>query len=128
MDDERETRDLDAKRERVRKIVRMVVLFLMGATIFVVVFSWIVMKLWNWLAPELFGLPSIDQWQALGLLVLSKILFGGFSGGSGASRSRRRCERRRHEERLTHEERERLRAGLGASGGVSASPPAAPSA
>lgn len=33
--------------------------------------------LWNWLMPLLFGLKLITFWQALGLLVLSKIIFGG---------------------------------------------------
>ncbi len=36
------------------------------------------MYLWNWLIPELFSGPVITFWQTLGLLVLSKVLFGGF--------------------------------------------------
>ena len=41
--------------------------------------------LWNWLLPPLFGWPAVTFWQALGLLVLSRILFGGFGrhGGRG---------------------------------------------
>ena len=39
-----------------------------------------VMLLWNWLMPELFGLTEVSFWQALGILILSKILFGGFGG------------------------------------------------
>jgi hypothetical protein len=39
------------------------------------------MYLWNWLVPMLFHGPVISYWQALGLLVLSKILFSGFGGG-----------------------------------------------
>lgn len=39
--------------------------------------------LWNTLMPEIFGLHQISFWQALGLLVLSRILFGRFGGGSG---------------------------------------------
>ena len=35
--------------------------------------------LWNWLMPAMFGLQTVTFWQALGLLVLSKILFGGFT-------------------------------------------------
>ena len=42
-------------------------------------FSYIVMSLWNWLVPELFSGPMITMWQAIGLLVLSKILLGSFS-------------------------------------------------
>lgn len=39
-----------------------------------------VMLLWNWLMPLLFGLAVITFWQALGILALSKILFGGGHG------------------------------------------------
>lgn len=44
-------------------------------------FSAVVMLLWNWLMPLLFGLVVISFWQALGLLVLCRILFGSFGGG-----------------------------------------------
>jgi hypothetical protein len=49
--------------------------------LFVLLFGYITMSLWNWLVPVLFNGPVINFWQALGLLVLSKILFGGFGGG-----------------------------------------------
>jgi hypothetical protein len=39
------------------------------------------MYLWNWLVPALFGGPMLTFWQTVGLLVLSKILFGGFGKG-----------------------------------------------
>jgi hypothetical protein len=42
--------------------------------------GWITMLLWNWLVPDLFNGPAISYWQALGLLLLSKILFWGFGG------------------------------------------------
>ena len=41
----------------------------------------IVQWLWNWLIPDLFGLRAIGLWEALGLLALSRILFGGFGKG-----------------------------------------------
>lgn len=40
----------------------------------------VVMLLWNWLMPILFGLSVITFWQALGILILSKILFGAHFG------------------------------------------------
>lgn len=40
--------------------------------------SAIVMLLWNALIPTIFGLTAINFWQALGLFILAKILFGGF--------------------------------------------------
>lgn len=49
----------------------------------VFVFGSVVMLLWNWILPAVFGLGTITFWQALGILVLSKILFGGFGGHHG---------------------------------------------
>ena len=43
-------------------------------------FGLIVMLLWNALMPHLFSLGQITYCQALGILILSKILFGGFKG------------------------------------------------
>jgi hypothetical protein len=53
-------------------------------------FGWVVMLLWNWLMPEIFGLKRLGYWQAWGLLVLCTILFKGMS-----SRSRDRSDRKR---------------------------------
>ncbi|AWX44743.1 hypothetical protein HME9304_01746 [Flagellimonas maritima] len=44
--------------------------------IFIFLMGYAFMLLWNWLMPELFGLVVISYWQAIGLLVLAKILFG----------------------------------------------------
>ena len=51
--------------------------------IFVTVGGGIVMLLWNWLLPPLFGWPTITLLQGFGLLALCRILFGGFGRGSG---------------------------------------------
>lgn len=50
---------------------------------FIFIGGFAVMSLWNWLIPSIFGLATITWVQALGLLVLSKILFGGLRGGGG---------------------------------------------
>ena len=44
--------------------------------VFFAAFSVVVMWLWNWLFPEIFNLPTITIWQAAGILLLSKIIFG----------------------------------------------------
>lgn len=49
-------------------------------------FSAIVMLLWNAILPSVLHVTVIDFWQAMGILVLSKILFGGFRGGGGGFR------------------------------------------
>jgi len=75
--------------------------------LFVYLFGELVMHLWNWLLPGLFGLHTIGFWQALGLLLLSRILFGGFGGHGHGHGRRRRMEERW--EKMTPEEREKFR-------------------
>ena len=74
--------------------------------LFVWIFGEVVMHLWNWLLPMLFGWRQITFWQALGLLVLCRILFGGWGGGSGSRSRRGKGERW---ERMTPEERDKFR-------------------
>ena len=84
--------------------------FAVFAVLFFVIFTYLVMRLWNWLMPPLFGLHLITFWQALGILVLSKILFGGFRCGPRRYRDwswRRRMFERW--ERMTPEERDKFR-------------------
>lgn len=47
------------------------------------IFGSVVMLLWNGLLPAILGVKTISFWQAIGILVLSKILFGGFGGRHG---------------------------------------------
>jgi len=49
--------------------------FLGLIAIIIVLLGYPLMLLWNWLMPELFGLPLITFWQAIGLNILSTILF-----------------------------------------------------
>jgi len=60
---------------------RKVACFIAIAIAGVFIFGSVVMLLWNALLPVLFHFPVISFWQALGLLLLTKILFGGFRGG-----------------------------------------------
>jgi hypothetical protein len=100
-----------------------VVKILFFVTLALSVFSFVVMKLWNWLTPALFGWHEITYWQALGILVLSKILFGGFRGrpGWGGHWRHRMMERWAQ---MTPEEREKFRQGMHGRCG-SFEPPAA---
>ena len=59
------------------------VLGIAGAFLMGLLFGNLIMWLWNWLMPKLFGLPTIGFWEGLGLFLLAKILFG-FGGGSGS--------------------------------------------
>jgi hypothetical protein len=85
--------------------------FFAFALLAVAVLSVVVMSLWNWLMPAIFGSRLITLLQALGLLVLARILFGRFGGGPG----RRMHWRGRMMERwnqMTPEEREKFAQGL----------------
>ncbi|HEY7286538.1 MAG TPA: hypothetical protein VH497_13895 [Vicinamibacterales bacterium] len=57
---------------------------LVGMTLFIFIGGEVVKLLWNWLLPPLFGWRQLTFWEALGLLALCRILFGGF-GGHGRS-------------------------------------------
>jgi hypothetical protein len=78
------------------------------APLFIALFGFAVMFLWNWLMPALFGWHLITFWQAVGILVLSKILFGGFHGRHGG-RMRGRPRMMERWGKMTPEEREKLR-------------------
>lgn len=93
--------------------------FIFFGALFFLVAGFGMMYLWNALVPDLFHGPVISFWQGIGLLVLSKILFGGFRGGMCGHRcgwgGRGKYWRARWEEKLAHlspEEREKLKENL----------------
>ncbi|HEX4663133.1 MAG TPA: hypothetical protein VH196_02005 [Terriglobales bacterium] len=94
---------------RRKKLFFIAPLAILGMVLFVAIGGEIVLHLWNWLLPSLFGWRQITFWQAVGILALCRILFGGF-GCHGVSRSygRRRIAERMAE-RMSPEERERFR-------------------
>jgi hypothetical protein len=57
--------------------------FVVMAVACVALLGFVTMSLWNWLVPVLFSGPIISFWQALGLLLLSKLLLSGFGRGGG---------------------------------------------
>jgi len=83
----------------------------LGFLLFIAVGGAVVQQLWNWLLPSLFGWREVTFWQALGLLALCRILFGGFGfkGGYRPHFRRRMAERWQH---MTPEEREQFRKGM----------------
>ena len=89
------------------RVLRVLKIALFGAVALTLV-SFVVMGLWNVLMPSIFAVRAIGFWQALGLLILSKILFGGFRHfGGPSSRWRRRMWERW--EQMTPEEREKFK-------------------
>lgn len=91
--------------------IRRVLKFVLFAVLAGGIFGFVVMWLWNHLMPALFGLHAIGFWQALGLLILSKILLTGFHGRPGFSHDWRMRFIRRWDQ-MSPEEQEKFRAGL----------------
>ena len=90
---------------RIKKGVLLVPIFIGG----IFLFTWVIMLLWNGILPEVAGVKTISFFQAMGILVLSKILFG-FNKGWGG---RHYQWKQRMEEKLQHmtpEEREKFKA------------------
>jgi hypothetical protein len=107
---------------RRRRLIFIIPAAILGILLFMAIGGEIVLHLWNWLLPPLFGWRQITFWQAIGMLVLCRILFGGVSGrGFHRSNYRRRMAERW--ERMTPEEREKFRQGMRARCGFG--PPAA---
>jgi hypothetical protein len=105
---------------KLKRLIFIVPLAILGMLLVIIVGGEIVLHLWNWLLPSLFGWRQITFWQAVGLLTLCRILFGGVSGrGFHRSNYRRRmaerCEHMTPEEREQFRQRMRERFGFGPS-------------
>lgn len=100
---------------KAKRLIVMIPAVIAGITLFLAIGGFVVSELWNWLLPPLFGIPTVTFWQAIGLLALSRILFGGF-GRSGGYQSRR-WERMSPEDREQARQRMRARFGFGPPAG-----------
>lgn len=79
-------------RPRKSRLLYIAPLALLGMLLFVAIGGAVVMLLWNWLLPPLVGWSEIGLWQALGLLALCRLLFGGLRGcGRPGRRKGVRC-------------------------------------
>jgi hypothetical protein len=69
-----------------RKKTMMMLFLLPGFLALIALGGFVVQWLWNWLLPSLFDVRRVTFWEALGLLALCRILFGGFGRGRGPHR------------------------------------------
>ncbi len=110
-----------SRAERIAKTLIIAIVFL---AIFAAGFGSAVLYLWNWLMPSVFGLHTISYWQALGLLGLCWLLFGGQRGWMPMMHRGRHMRERWA--RMTPEQREQFRAAMrGRCGGFGAAAPEA---
>lgn len=100
-----------------RRWIFIVPAAIVGISLFIAIGGEVVLHLWNWLLPTIFGWRPITFWQAVGILALCRILFGRL-GGHGAYRSKHWTP----EERERFRRRLRERCGFGPSASGSAGP------
>lgn len=98
---ENTTHDIRPHRRSPGKLVRLLGVGMVGvlfAILFSLLFGFVVMRLWNWLMPDIFGLKQISYLQAFGITVLAKILFSGICGphNKKADHIHRKVDRRWH--------------------------------
>lgn len=74
------------------------ILGIAGAFLLGLLFGNLIMWLWNWLMPSLFGLRTIGFWEGLGIFLLAKILFG-FGGSSHSSDGEKHHHGHKHHHR-----------------------------
>jgi Ca2+/H+ antiporter, TMEM165/GDT1 family len=95
---------------RIKKGVLFVPIFIGGLFLF----TWIIMLLWNGILPGVItGVKVISYFQAMGILVLSKILFGGSGrghGGGGWRNKEKWMDMKEKFSGMTPEEREKFKA------------------
>lgn len=79
---------------RILRKIGMIIGGIVLAVFLAFIFGYFVMLLWNWIMPTLFGLPVIDYWMAFGIIILARLIFGGF--GHGHSDNNRNSHHKRY--------------------------------
>lgn len=86
-----------------------ILLWILFGILVVALVTFLTQQLWNWLIPTLFSGPVINFWQMLGLLVLSKILLGGFGRGHHGGGHQWKMRAQKKFARLSPDERESIK-------------------
>ncbi len=90
--------------------IKKIIGYTICAIFFGVLLGYVVMSLWNHVAVAVLSVPVISFWQAVGLLILSKILFGGIHCGWGGGKgSHWKNEMKEKWHNMTPEEREKIK-------------------
>ncbi len=82
--------------------------FMLFATAAGIVFGYVIVMLWNALIPDIFHANPITFWQGIGLLVLSRMLFGGFGWKWGSHNWKGGMWKRRLEQKMANMSPEEL--------------------
>ena len=78
------------------KIIGMVIGGIFVAALLAFLLGWVIMLLWNWLMPAIFGLGTITYWQGFGIFFLAKLIFGfggSHDGNSGYKKDKKKSRK-----------------------------------
>jgi Ca2+/H+ antiporter, TMEM165/GDT1 family len=82
--------------------IKKIIGFMVLGAVAVLVFGFVVMSLWNAILPAVLGVKTITFMQALGIFILSKILFGGFKGRGGGWGAKKQEWRMKMQDKWQH--------------------------
>jgi hypothetical protein len=92
-----------------RRFLMFIPLFMVGGVALGILGGFIIKWLWNWLTPALWGWPMITFWQAWGLLILCRILFGRLGMAQGRHGGKRWMSPRERYKHMTSDEKARFK-------------------
>ena len=96
--------DIEEKMENASSIKKVfIVLFFAGLMVALV---WVVMLIWNAILPDVIGVTEVNYWQMLGIIFLSKLLFGGNKFGSKKHKDKKGRQWREKYQSMSDEEKE----------------------
>jgi len=101
------------KTRRIFAIIGMALGGVIIAAVMALILGFVVMWLWNWLMPDIFGLPQVTFWKAWGLVVLAHILFKSFPHKNHHDHDDR--WKKRFKEKFFAEKEDEVKEGLSAS-------------
>ncbi|MBV7267968.1 hypothetical protein [Winogradskyella luteola] len=79
------------------EIAGMIIFGTIFITGLAILFGFVIMWLWNWLMPMIFGLTTLTFWEAVGVFILFKILLGGCGGFGGKDKKKTKTSNCNHE-------------------------------
>lgn len=85
----KEKMSIEDEKNMAMKVLKIIGMVILGIGVCILL-GFVIMWLWNWLMPMLFGLAQITYWQAVGIFILAKIIFGGIGGGGGSDDSKKK--------------------------------------
>jgi len=92
---------------RICRIIGVTIAGVALAVLMAFLFGFLVKILWNSLMPAIFGLPAITYWQAFGLIILAKLLFGSFG---------HHHDHKKHSDHIHHKVEDKWHRWLGVNG------------